>query len=64
MKHPLPLNREPRVTLISLVASRLVPLDLLPGVLLGSLDRFRDLDGWRLLKLELRKYRMDLRCGI
>ncbi len=63
MKRPPPSTREPRVSLISLVTSLLVLLGLLPGVSLGLLDRFSGLEKWRLLKLELKKDKIDLSNG-
>lgn len=63
IKRPPPSMREPRVSLIFFVASLLVLLGLLPGVLLGLLDGFNCLERWRLLKLELKKEEMALSNG-
>ena len=62
-KRPLPSTREPRVTLMSFVASLPILLDLLSGVLLGLLARWRGTERWRLLKLELTKDKIDLKNG-
>ncbi len=62
-KRPLPSTREPSVTLTSFVASLPIVLDLLTGVLLGLLARWRRMERWRLLKLELTKDKIDLKNG-
>ena len=63
VKRPIRSTRKPRATLISFIASGLLLLDLLPGVLLGLLDHFNNLERRRLLILEVRKDDMDMSSG-